>query len=168
MVIYFSVFNAKTLIFKKKKIKFHWFALYNSYLSPLLCGVDNVDLGTACGKYFRVSCLSIIDPGTPNNHHAYNHNAADALVNSLLCSYFVMQVILISSRHCLVITKTTELNGWLHLNCHKLLSRMNLPFSFFNYFPGPETCVLWNFVRLNVVHFFFKIKFDFGHILESN
>ncbi|KAG6602049.1 60S ribosomal protein L30, partial [Cucurbita argyrosperma subsp. sororia] len=24
---------------------------------------SNVDLGTACGKYFRVSCLSIIDPG---------------------------------------------------------------------------------------------------------
>ncbi|KAL6129551.1 hypothetical protein ACLB2K_072901 [Fragaria x ananassa] len=24
---------------------------------------NNVDLGTACGKYFRVSCLSIIDPG---------------------------------------------------------------------------------------------------------
>ncbi|KAL5714126.1 60S ribosomal protein L30 [Ranunculus cassubicifolius] len=24
---------------------------------------DNVDLGTACGKYFRVSCLSIIDAG---------------------------------------------------------------------------------------------------------
>ena len=24
---------------------------------------DNVDLGTACGKYFRVSTLSIIDPG---------------------------------------------------------------------------------------------------------
>mmetsp|Transcript_131458 Transcript_131458/g.195836 ORF Transcript_131458/g.195836 Transcript_131458/m.195836 type:complete len:114 (+) Transcript_131458:35-376(+) len=23
----------------------------------------NVDLGTACGKYFRVSCLSITDPG---------------------------------------------------------------------------------------------------------
>ncbi|RRT74419.1 hypothetical protein B296_00030594, partial [Ensete ventricosum] len=23
----------------------------------------NVDLGTACGKYFRVCCLSIIDPG---------------------------------------------------------------------------------------------------------
>nr|GFB82642.1 60S ribosomal protein L30 [Tanacetum cinerariifolium] len=23
----------------------------------------NVDLGTACGKYFRVSCLSIVDPG---------------------------------------------------------------------------------------------------------
>lgn len=28
--------------------------------------LDNVDLGTACGKYFRVSCLSIIDPGTSN------------------------------------------------------------------------------------------------------
>ncbi|XP_073145686.1 large ribosomal subunit protein eL30 [Henckelia pumila] len=24
---------------------------------------NNVDLGTACGKYFRVSCLSILDPG---------------------------------------------------------------------------------------------------------
>lgn len=24
---------------------------------------DNVSLGTACGKYFRVSTLSIIDPG---------------------------------------------------------------------------------------------------------
>lgn len=166
MVIYFSVFNAKTLIFKKKKLNSIGLP-FITHISPLSY-VDNVDLGTACGKYFRVSCLSIIDPGTPNIHHAYNHNAADALVNSLLCSYFVMQVILISSRHCLVITKTTELNGWLHLNCHKLLSRMNLPFSFFNYFPGPETCVLWNFVRLNVVHFFLKIKFDFGHILESN
>ncbi|KAH0646334.1 hypothetical protein KY289_025514 [Solanum tuberosum] len=24
---------------------------------------DNVDLGTASGKYYRVCCLSIIDPG---------------------------------------------------------------------------------------------------------
>lgn len=24
---------------------------------------NNVDLGTACGKYYRVSCLSIMDPG---------------------------------------------------------------------------------------------------------
>lgn len=24
---------------------------------------NNVDLGTACGKYFRVGCLSIIDAG---------------------------------------------------------------------------------------------------------
>jgi large subunit ribosomal protein L30e len=24
---------------------------------------NNVELGTACGKYFRVGCLSIIDPG---------------------------------------------------------------------------------------------------------
>ncbi len=24
---------------------------------------DNVSLGTACGKYFRVSTVSIIDPG---------------------------------------------------------------------------------------------------------
>ena len=24
---------------------------------------DNVDLGTACGRYYRVSCMSITDPG---------------------------------------------------------------------------------------------------------
>ena len=24
---------------------------------------DNIDLGTACGRYFRVGCLSIVDPG---------------------------------------------------------------------------------------------------------
>ena len=24
---------------------------------------DNVELGTACGRYYRVSCLSITDPG---------------------------------------------------------------------------------------------------------
>ena len=24
---------------------------------------DNVELGTACGRYYRVSCLSISDPG---------------------------------------------------------------------------------------------------------
>ncbi|OEL29956.1 60S ribosomal protein L30 [Dichanthelium oligosanthes] len=24
---------------------------------------NNVDLGTACGKYFQVCCLRIIDPG---------------------------------------------------------------------------------------------------------
>ncbi|KAJ3117805.1 60S ribosomal protein L30 [Phlyctochytrium bullatum] len=26
-------------------------------------GGNNIDLGTACGKYFRVGCLSIIDAG---------------------------------------------------------------------------------------------------------
>ena len=24
---------------------------------------NNVDLGTACGRYYRVSCMSILDPG---------------------------------------------------------------------------------------------------------
>ncbi|KAE9444949.1 hypothetical protein C3L33_23154, partial [Rhododendron williamsianum] len=43
--------------------------MYKGKREDVLCGslswsvVDNVDLGTACGKYFRVSCLSIIDPG---------------------------------------------------------------------------------------------------------
>ncbi|KAF3637407.1 60S ribosomal protein L30 [Capsicum annuum] len=30
---------------------------------------NNVDLGTACGKYYRVCCLSIIDPGAEDNEH---------------------------------------------------------------------------------------------------
>ena len=34
-------------------------------VSDLVCArcADNVELGTACGKYFRVSSLSITDPG---------------------------------------------------------------------------------------------------------
>ena len=32
-------------------------------ISPASLPVDNIDLGTACGKYFRVSCLAIIDAG---------------------------------------------------------------------------------------------------------
>ncbi|CAD5314595.1 unnamed protein product [Arabidopsis thaliana] len=38
---------------------------YNGTLLILCSKTDlyNVDLGTACGKYFRVSCLSIVDPG---------------------------------------------------------------------------------------------------------
>ncbi|RDX81610.1 60S ribosomal protein L30 [Mucuna pruriens] len=39
---------------------------------------NNVDLGTACGKYYRVCCLSIIDPGDsdiiktlPGEHDKY-------------------------------------------------------------------------------------------------
>jgi subtilisin family serine protease len=31
--------------------------------SDLPCPADNVDLGTACGKFYRVSSLSITDPG---------------------------------------------------------------------------------------------------------
>lgn len=31
--------------------------------APFFLFADNVDLGTACGKYFRVSCLSIVDAG---------------------------------------------------------------------------------------------------------
>ncbi|KAI4963343.1 hypothetical protein ZWY2020_014996 [Hordeum vulgare] len=29
----------------------------------MLAKINNVDLGTACGKYYRVCCLSILDPG---------------------------------------------------------------------------------------------------------
>ncbi|RYR43679.1 hypothetical protein Ahy_A08g040083 [Arachis hypogaea] len=42
---------------------------------------NNVDLGTACGKYYRVCCLSIIDPGDsdiiktlPGEHEKNNQN----------------------------------------------------------------------------------------------
>eukprot|EP00959_Pyramimonas_sp_CCMP1952_P140363 2937161-Pyramimonas_sp.AAC.1 len=30
---------------------------------------DNVELGTSCGRYYRVGCLSITDPGTPHLTH---------------------------------------------------------------------------------------------------
>lgn len=32
-------------------------------LTPFFSLTDNIDLGTACGRYFRVGCLSIVDPG---------------------------------------------------------------------------------------------------------
>ena len=103
----------------------------------------------------------------PNTHNTYDHNAADDMLVSLSCSYYLLQVILISSRRCLVITKTTEFAWMAAFKCHKLLSRMNLSFFLFNYFPGPETSVLWNFVQLNMVLFYF-IRFNTGLILESN
>ncbi|GFP89233.1 60S ribosomal protein l30 [Phtheirospermum japonicum] len=34
---------------------------------------NNVDLGTACGKYFRVSCLSIVDPGPRGDNPSVTH-----------------------------------------------------------------------------------------------
>ncbi|KAF2607600.1 hypothetical protein F2Q68_00045395 [Brassica cretica] len=34
-----------------------------SFRKNTMATTYNVDLGTACGKYFRVSCLSIVDPG---------------------------------------------------------------------------------------------------------
>lgn len=41
---------------------FFWVSIHH-LTKPLLHNIDNVDLGTACGKYYRVCCLSIIDPG---------------------------------------------------------------------------------------------------------
>ncbi|KAG8377342.1 hypothetical protein BUALT_Bualt08G0023200 [Buddleja alternifolia] len=40
-----------------------FFFLWVYFLSSINVLKYNVDLGTACGKYFRVSCLSIVDPG---------------------------------------------------------------------------------------------------------
>ena len=34
-----------------------------SALPPSLPTPDNIDLGTSCGRYYRVSCMSITDPG---------------------------------------------------------------------------------------------------------
>ena len=45
----------------------HWRAVLRVALRNLTTApplrADNVDLGTACGKYFRVASLSITDPG---------------------------------------------------------------------------------------------------------
>ena len=32
-------------------------------IPQFLIFIDNIDLGTACGKFFRVGCLSITDAG---------------------------------------------------------------------------------------------------------
>uniref|UniRef100_A0A2P2MS26 Uncharacterized protein n=1 Tax=Rhizophora mucronata TaxID=61149 RepID=A0A2P2MS26_RHIMU len=42
----------------------HSYALWKFFDIKWICNyADNVDLGTACGKYYRVCCLSVIDPG---------------------------------------------------------------------------------------------------------
>merc|ERR1712087_612294 len=44
---------------------------------------DNSDLGTACGKYYRVSCLSIIDPGDSDITRSLPGNEALKILASL-------------------------------------------------------------------------------------
>ena len=39
------------------------FPSLTSRVQPPFPLADNVDLGTACGRYYRVSCMSITDPG---------------------------------------------------------------------------------------------------------
>ncbi|OMO67529.1 Ribosomal protein L30e [Corchorus capsularis] len=65
--LYFVVLDGKLIIIanncpplRKSEIEYY----------AMLCKVgvhhyngNNVDLGTACGKYFRVCCLSIVEPG---------------------------------------------------------------------------------------------------------
>ncbi|KAF7114871.1 hypothetical protein RHSIM_RhsimUnG0073800 [Rhododendron simsii] len=53
-----SINNRLALVMKSGKFTLG----YKTVLKTLRNSKDNVDLGTACGKYFRVSCLSIIDP----------------------------------------------------------------------------------------------------------
>ncbi|KAL8159339.1 hypothetical protein V2J09_000876 [Rumex salicifolius] len=54
-----SINNRLALVMKSGKYTLG----YKTVLKTLRSSKDNVDLGTACGKYFRVCCLSIIDPG---------------------------------------------------------------------------------------------------------
>merc|ERR1712080_447943 len=44
------------------KTQLEYYAVLSGIKTVLYDG-NNVDLGSACGKFFRVSCLSIIDPG---------------------------------------------------------------------------------------------------------
>lgn len=59
VLLYFYVFSCTITSM------FCLFCLIYCFCHLGLC-LGNVDLGTACGKYYRVSCLSIIDPGTTN------------------------------------------------------------------------------------------------------
>ncbi|XP_028804451.1 60S ribosomal protein L30-like [Neltuma alba] len=51
-----------------RKSEIEYYAMWRRLEAKDICEwislvTDNVDLGTACGKYFRVCCLSIVDPG---------------------------------------------------------------------------------------------------------
>ena len=49
-----------------KRLRYQRFLETDLKRSPLLpfpLFTDNVDLGTSCGRYYRVSCMSITDPG---------------------------------------------------------------------------------------------------------
>jgi hypothetical protein len=62
-----------------------------SWSNGILCfSTDNVDLGTACGKYFRVCCLSIIDPGKIFSFHLDSNN--DNLEVLFRSSHYVLCV----------------------------------------------------------------------------
>jgi len=77
-------------------------------IKKLFMFIDNVDLGTACGKYYRVCCLSIIDPGMGCCFSYFikirNWFWCFCFSNAVFF-YFFFQVILISSRHCLANNK---------------------------------------------------------------
>lgn len=64
--LFWSVWNfLRNLLrhFSLTKMSIFTTFLYMSSFAPATLCADNVDLGTACGKFHRVSCLSIIDPG---------------------------------------------------------------------------------------------------------
>merc|ERR1711998_422228 len=44
------------------KTQLEYYAVLSGIKTILFEG-NNVDLGSSCGKFFRVSCLSVIDPG---------------------------------------------------------------------------------------------------------
>merc|ERR1711976_732583 len=64
-----SIRKAKAkLIFISNNCPVVWKTMLEYYavlsgIKTVLYDGNNVDLGSACGKFFRVSCLSIIDPG---------------------------------------------------------------------------------------------------------
>lgn len=103
-----------------------------------LC-LDNVDLGTACGKYFRVSCLSILDPGIALLLWLCCH--------CFICSYYttklfsimmglclIFQVILISSNLC------PEIN---EMDNYCLLFGLLSPFKILAWLPFSRKSGLW-------------------------
>merc|ERR1712050_730932 len=45
-----------------RKTQLEYYAVLAGIKTILYDG-NNVDLGSACGKFYRVSCLSIVDPG---------------------------------------------------------------------------------------------------------
>uniref|UniRef100_A0A9I9EFL0 Uncharacterized protein n=1 Tax=Cucumis melo TaxID=3656 RepID=A0A9I9EFL0_CUCME len=80
--LFFGVIDAA--VAEKIKAKGDFIAMGGSFEKKRMKMNGNVDLGTACGKYYRVSCLSIIDPAAMENTVLEENTAAMFNINEVL------------------------------------------------------------------------------------
>lgn len=107
-IVLYYFWASNTVISKVNRHKRQWsiyFCFIGSSLINRFLFIDNVDLGTACGKYFRVCCLSIVDPGIWCCLELLILENNFMLLFFLIVWYFYFQVIPTSLRQCLAISR---------------------------------------------------------------